>query len=123
MSIHDVDRDWLASVRSGLVVVRNGRSGTDSIRRIARTTPTQIVLEDGSKYRRADGDQVGAGDRYFSNRIRQGTNEELQAIAAEAKRVRYAKSLAHRNWLNLPLSVLEQVNAVLESHKQKEDEG
>lgn len=60
-------RESLENVKVGDVVIRQNRYGETEIVEVIRVTKTQIAVEGGSRYRKADGNSIGTGiwDRTF----------------------------------------------------------
>lgn len=113
--------DWLAQLNVGDTVVACYRDGR-LVNRIVRRTATMLVLANGDRFNRKHGSLVGA-QPFHGASLEEATPDVIEEIRTSGRRKRLAKSLSHRNWLNLPLSVLEQVNAVLEAHANAEKEG
>lgn len=110
--------DWLAQLKVGdAVLVSSGWRGMRE-ERVRSITATQIRVGTGS-YRR----DTGWGKGSTRGSLYEATPERLQEIKDERRLNVLSGELDNVRWRSLPLSVLEQVNAVLESHKQKEDEG
>jgi hypothetical protein len=105
--------DWLAQLKEGDTVLAIGRS-SESVRRVQRLTATLIVLDNGDRFNRKYGSSTGT-DAWTSVHLAEATPEHIERIRTEGKRQRLAQSLSRRNWLNLPLPVLEEINAVLEN--------
>lgn len=110
--------DWLAQLKEGdTVAVRDGYVYCDfTLRQVERLTPTQVVVKDDYyKYRKRDGTGIGTDRRCLV--------EPTQEIRDGCRAAELARSLSKELWFDLPPSVLEQVNAVLESHANVEKEG
>lgn len=92
------ERDrWLASLKVGDRVMVGGRwNSYDEIRRVARITATQIVLDDthGSRFRRRDGGGLG-GDRRF---VREVTPEAEHKFNVDKAR----ETLRYTRWERIP---------------------
>lgn len=54
------------------------------IARIQRVTATQIVLANGSRWRRKDGDRVGDRDPWYRTRIEPATDAHRYAVERES---------------------------------------
>ena len=111
------DKEWLANLKVGdTVVVQNSNYGcSDSIRKVARLTKTQIVLESGSKFRRNDGTPVNA-DSWNRRFLYEATSEAIDKIKQE----RLASSFRHIKWNELPLEVLSKISDLIGSASKNE---
>lgn len=60
-------RESFENVKVGDVVIRRNRYGETEVVEVIRVTKTQIAVEGGSRYRKADGSSIGTGilDRTF----------------------------------------------------------
>lgn len=76
--------------------VRVGNGLTDSIGTVERTTKTQIILRDGTRYRRKDGEEVGR-DTWSSSYIEELTEEALLRITYRNAAARAGRALSTRN--------------------------
>ena len=61
MEVRIVMRESLENVKVGDVVIRQNRYGEMEIVDVIKVTKTQIAVESGSRYRKADGCSIGTG--------------------------------------------------------------
>lgn len=110
-------REWLDGLKVGDRVASYGFRNV-CVAKVERITPTQIVTNSG-KYRKADGEGVGYGDAYDRPRIGPLTQEIIDKI----RHSRFATRLQYEvTWSVVPLPVLEQVVAILDSQKAEKSE-
>ena len=76
--------------------VRVGNGLTDSIGTVERTTKTQIILRDGTRYRRKDGEEVGR-DMWSSSYLEDLTEEALLRITYRNAVTKAESALSTRN--------------------------
>lgn len=110
----------LDEIEAGDMVIVFGR-GSRSIRKVERVTKTQIVLNQYSKFRKADGRTVGAGAWDF-NHIEHATPdmiERLRESIAHAKLIGEVRKLADN--ARYKLMDVEKLNALKELLTEKED--
>lgn len=115
--------DWLTSAKVGDDVIVRGDYGVGrSISRIERLTKTQIIVAGSTtRFRRADGHEIGAV-AYSGRALEQGTPEAVLTVRNAIRAEKLATQLNHRNWRNTPLETLEKVTALLtESAAEKPD--
>lgn len=90
MSLMDARMNFIDSLAEGSLVAEGGRGDTYTISRVARLTKTQIVLENGSRYRRADGHMVG-GDVWTTGMVHDPASKYVvKARHEQLVRVRHA---------------------------------
>lgn len=89
------DNKWIDNLKKGDYVVITGTRVPDNIGIYDRSTKTQIILKNGSKFRKDDCREVGASG-WSSYSIEEATQEKLDKIRNERKRstnILYLKSL------------------------------
>ena len=110
--------DWLAGLKEGDPVVgmtsgianRHGQLTT-----VIRFTPTQIVTQGGSRYRRKDGHGVGETG-YMFTWIKEPTVERERAVKAE-QTLRQVEAI---RWTDVPVAAQEAVlSLVIEARATK----
>lgn len=109
---------WLDSLQPGDTWTYVYTSGYFSRRDVAtvtvkKLTKTQIVLLDGTRYRRSDGGKVGGSS--FDKLHSPSRPEELQQAADEREHRRLAAQLDGVKWKNI---VKEKLEAVLKIIKE-----
>ena len=117
--------EWLAQLKEGDEVVAVNGNGNRHVTKVSRLTPKMFAVESSPSrlFRRRDGREHGGGT-WTSWLVLEARPEDVVAIREERRFTSLRRHLADVRWSTLPLSVLEQVNAVLESHNQsKEGEG
>jgi len=93
--------DWLAGLKVGdEVVVRNYRMGGDYLESVAAATKTTVTLENGTKFRRKDGEKTPR-DQWYNPDLIQPTPELRAKIALSGLRNRTIQRLHAAN-LNAP---------------------
>lgn len=98
---------WLAGLKVGdPVVVMSTHIGNrhGHLTAVARFTPTQIVTEAGSRFRRKDGKRTGVAG-YESAWLKETTAERETAIKAE----RTLRQVETIRWRDVPIATLEAV--------------
>lgn len=118
---HDEDsRDgykaWLDSLQPGDTWTYAYTRGYSSQRGVCtvtveKLTKTQIVLLDGTRYRRKDGGKVGGS--YFDKLYGPSRPEELQQVAEEREQRRLAAELKVVKWGNIAKAKLEAVLEII----------
>src|SRR5690349_16442262 len=101
---------WLAGLKAGDLVVIVQRYG-DSRSRVARLTATQVVLQNGLRFRRADGGRIGASAWDHSWCV-----EPTQDRLDEIERRKSCDELRAMQWSKLPLDVLRSVMKEIAPH-------
>ena len=107
---------WLDSLQPGDTWTYAYTRGYSSQRGVCtvtveKLTKTQIVLLDGTRYRRSDGGKVGGS--YVDKLYGPSRPEELQQVADEREHRRLAMELDGVNWLRFPKDKLEAVLKVI----------
>ena len=118
---HDEDsRDgykaWLDSLQPGdtwTYAYTRGYSSQRSVCTVTveKLTKTQIVLLDGTRYRRSDGGKVGGS--YFDKLYGPSRPEELQQVDDEREHRRLVVKLDAVNWQRFPKEKLEAVLKII----------
>ena len=103
---------WLDSLQPGDTWTYAYTRGYSSQRGVCtvtveKLTKTQIVLLDGTRYRRKDGGKVGGS--YFDKLYGPSRPEELQQVAEEREQRRLAAELKVVKWGNIAKEKLEAV--------------
>ena len=81
------------------------------IHSVLRITKNFIVLDNGDKFRKKDGDEVGKDLRYS---IKRWTQEWQDEYDYKAKKWALAETFIHQTaWINYPLETLEQIHKIL----------
>ena len=110
-------REWLDGLKVGDRVA-SYEFRKVYVAKIERITQTQIITNRG-KYRKSDGEGVGYGDSYD----RPGIGPLTQEIIDKIRHSRLADRLRHEvKWGSVPLPVIEQVVAILDSQKAEKSE-
>lgn len=107
---------WLDSLQPGDTWTYVYTSGYFSRRDVAtvtvkKLTKTQIVLLDGTRYRRSDGGKVGGSS--FDKLHSPSRPEELQQAADEREHRRLAAQLDGVEWRRIPKEKLEAVLKII----------
>ena len=95
----------------GGVVVKESRYST-SILKVERLTKTQVVLSDGSKYRRKNGREVGT-DLNIRGRIHVPTEQEIFDLKLRALKAKNYKYVTTFDFKKLSLPQLKEVAEIL----------
>jgi hypothetical protein len=105
-----MNTEWISTLAVGSPVVIERGYGRSflSVDKVTRVTPTQVVIG-STKFRKSDGKAVGQDDSYFTLRLVEPTPERLKTV----RRNTLAEKLARAKWGNLPLEVLEAVEALV----------
>lgn len=104
----------LLDARAGQLVVRHDGQWL-SIEPIEAVTATQILMKGAGegtriRFRRSDGSEIGG---LCYQRIEAGTDARLREVRDELKKRRIVEQFGHRNWANVPLVKLEEIERVL----------
>ncbi len=107
---------WLDSLQPGDTWTYAYTRGYSSQRGVCtvtveKLTKTQIVLLDGTRYRRSDGGKVGGS--YFDKLYGPSRPEELQQVADEREHRRLAAQLDVVAWQRFPKDKLEAVLKII----------
>ena len=107
---------WLDSLQPGDTWTYAYTSGYSSQRSVCtvtveKLTKTQIVLLDGTRYRRSDGGKVGGS--YFDKLYGPSRPEELQQVDDEREHRRLVVKLDAVNWQRFPKEKLEAVLKII----------
>ena len=107
---------WLDSLQPGDTWTYAYTRGYSSQRGVStvtvvKLTKTQIVLLDGTRYRRSDGGKVGGS--YFDKLYGPSRPEELQQVADEREHRRLAAQLDVVAWQRFPKDKLEAVLKII----------
>ena len=108
------NKEWLQNLKPGdKVIVKRQRYRGDIIGVVERITKTLLILENGTRFRRRDGNTPGDG--YYSSLqwLREYSQEEGERIEREQTVRRMVCTLNNIQWENLPLNVLLQVEALV----------
>lgn len=113
--------EWLNTLKPGDKVIESstGIGHLDSVRTVSKVTATQIIVG-STKYRKSNGWKVGSSG-WNSSYLREATPERVQEIAEQRRQIQIANKLVDVRWRQLPLSVLEQVSAILEQHAKESE--
>lgn len=102
-----MNKEWLEGLKAGDKVVVHGRH-YNHILDIARLTPTQFVLSDGSRFSRKDGYKIGSANNFYGrNYIGQITAKILDDIKRE-------KLLSIIDKVNLKLLSSNKLESIVE---------
>jgi len=108
------DNNWLQNLKPGdSVIVSPGATYTpDYVAMVTRTTATQIHIGN-VKFRRTNGREVG-GDRWHSADLREPTPDALAAVRLREHKARLLSKFRETRWGRLPLSVLEEIERMVD---------
>ena len=111
---------WLQNLQPGdSVIVSPGATYTpDYVATVTRATATQIHIGH-AKFRRMDGRQIGGG-KWYSADLREPAPDAVAAIREREQKVRLANKFSGTRWGRLPLSVLEEIERIVDEHMPKE---
>jgi len=104
---------WLDSLQPGdtWTYVRFSYRRDVSTVTVEKLTKTQIVLQNGARYRRSDGGKVGGS--YFDKLHGPSRPEELQQVDDEREHRRLAMELDGVKWQRFPKETLEAVLKII----------
>ncbi len=109
---------WLENLAVGdTVVVLSSGLGGDFISKVERLTPTQIIIKQGGKFRRADGDRVGGSTGFHSPVLVEPTQEVTDRIRHDV----LAKRLKRFDWNFVTLDKLREIADLLVTEALKLD--
>lgn len=104
---------WLAGLKVGdRVMVWSTAVRRHELATVSRLTPTQIIDDTGTRYRRSDGSAIG---RYAFRSLDEPTPKRL----ADVRQCDLASKLRSTDWHALPLATLERVAAAVEEGDSK----
>lgn len=112
------DNQWLASLKVGdevAICCDYGRRWI--IRRVAKTTATQIVVDNYSRFRRTNGVLVGKQDSFNRQSLHQVTDQIRESIKTESyvNGIRRFAGKFRGMTDSLPLEELQQIHVYLKS--------
>ena len=109
-----MDKAFLENLSPGdrVIVSSGGVLRPEKVGRVDRLTKTQIILADGSRFRKSDGWQ--SGDGWSRSYLREASEETIKEIAALARRRKLLRNVQHFRWETLPDDLLQQVVDLLE---------
>lgn len=121
---------WIENLKPGdeVYVVSGGGLGTTStLRRVARMTPTQVLVEGHDpqhpwRYRRRDGCLVGGG-MWLSEFIVQATPEMRAEVALKRRRQHAKRVIREANWSRLSDDALFHCAEIIEKAAADADLG
>lgn len=96
--------DWLNTLKAGDSVVYCSGTYGKGVGKVARVTPTQIILEGGGRYRRRDGDTVGGGGW-----IPQYITQPTDALLLEIRKKFLCDNLRKIVWEKISVGVLADI--------------
>lgn len=105
-------KDWLETIKAGdeVIVVNNYHQ---SVVRVDRTTPTQLVI--GSiKYNRRTGRRVGA-DIWNTDSLSEATPEVVTKVREQMKRRKIINRLETIRWKDVQTDILERVAELIKA--------
>jgi hypothetical protein len=124
----ETTREWLDSLKVGDEVVLKTSSAmrgstTDALVEVTRLTATQVVLKGGARFRKRDGEDVGA-DTFTYRRIHPATPRAAALIREAAKRRNLVERIARAtdrgsSWGWLPTDDLESIVSILDNARQR----
>ena len=104
--------EWLKSLKYGDTVIVKSRYN-DRVGIVDRVTKTMIIINSGERFRRNDGERVGANVWNLSN-ITQADADKVKAIASRKKKEKLINSIKSFDISKLDLYTLEKLLAVIE---------
>ena len=102
------EQEWLDSLKPGDRVIISGR-WQDGISTVDRLTKTQILLKNGSRYRKKDGGLVGA-DSYNSSQLYSPSEKRVNDI----RHRKACEKIDKMAWKMLTLETLTKVLELVE---------
>lgn len=101
-----------------VVIVRGNSYNPDTVEKIVRLTKTQIVLEDGRKFTRKSGRQVGCSD-WSSFCISKATPEQIKKIQYKQQKEEPVVFLKTVKWKKFDLGFLESIIIAIHNETNK----
>lgn len=107
----------LHGVKAGEPIIHRDGYGGETVWFVDRVTDTQILFNGGLsgislRYSKDGGRKIG-GSGWRRSCVEIATPERLEAVRKKAKHSRLASAFQHRNWHNVTLEKLEQIEALL----------
>jgi len=102
--------EWLKSVKPGdeVIVSGGGPMSRSRVKKVERLTKTQIVLDNGMKYRIGGGCEVG-DDSWRSTFLRESTPESINKIKREDMHGHITDRLSDMKWREKSLEELSEI--------------
>lgn len=111
------DEEWLESLGPGDRVAVTGRfGGLPSLGTVERTTKTQIILSNGSRWRRSSGRQVGEASGYGNSYLRKVTAKDIDLIKRRRLYSEVSDALYNRD--KLTTDQLRQMHEIIFSNNE-----
>lgn len=111
-----MNKDWLQELKAGDEAIVDSRNSS-SVQVVGHVTRTMIVLQDGTRFQRRAGQQIG-GDTYYWATLRQCTPEAKAKVLAERRQARLAQKMREVIWNKVSLDKLERIVAILNEGEQ-----
>ena len=108
----------LSSLKVGDTVIVYGRYGSKGIATIDRITKTQIVVDDGTKFRKSDGMQVGHSMWSSYSCIAIATKERVQKMERE-RYIRNMRIYIEKCLDSLNHNQLEAIYKIIKDNESK----
>ena len=122
MSNKDEDRiAWLESLCVGdQVIIR--RHNSQSLVRVSRITPKQIVIGGYSRFWKRNGEQVGASV-WNSATLYPATEEAVRNVREKIERQKLINKVCVFRWEHLSVEHLRKVAALIDDFRKERDNG
>jgi len=105
-------RVWLEGLNVGdQVIIR--RHNSQSLVRISRITPKQIVIGGHSRFWKRNGEQVGASVWNYAT-LYPATDEAVREVRERVERQKLINKVCVVRWEHFPLEYLRRVYAIVE---------
>jgi len=112
------DNEWLLHLKPGDEVIYTHGWNGEAVGKVTRLTDTQIVFNDGSKWRKQNGYKVGGGSSYGGVQfLREPTPERLAKVHRKARRTAIVHNVGRTNFGAWSLEDLEKLQAVIDAAK------
>jgi len=114
--------DWLEDLKAGdkVFMMSGGWSNIKTLTTVERLTKTQIITNTNTKYRKDNGYQVGASS-FNKSHLEQATVETILAFRLSIKRNKLIYKLKETKWLELPVTVLQNIDDIIVEHYKQEE--
>lgn len=87
---------------------------------VERLTRTQIITENGTRWRKLDGDEVGGRTGFHSRSIEPTTSIEIEAIKADHRNYRIRSYVKHyEKWNDVSIDGMTAIYKILKEEESK----
>lgn len=116
-----MDTKFVADLKKGDQVVVNNIFYNPKVKTVERTTKTLVVLDNGTRFKRTNGDASGMGNTFHSSWLAEGTPEAIAEVKDQNRRNQLVNYFAETIWRKLPTSDLEEIAKLVRDKRKVQD--